>query len=111
MIEITNELLAAYAEGRVTSKERNAVRNYLSAHPEELESIMIMMDEDFDIELEQDKNIDLLSCSDNSTSPLISYSSAAFAPRNKSVAIHSPKIHFRKSFDACLNNLIEDIFD
>lgn len=110
MIEITNELLAAYAEGRVTPTERNVVRNYLSAHPEELESIMIMMDEDFDIELEQDKNIDFVSCHDNSPSPLISYSSAAFAPQEKSAVNYSPKIHFRKSFDTCLNDLIEDIF-
>jgi len=51
-MDITNELLAAYAEGNVSDSERIAVRQYLAEHPEELESVMIMMDEDFDIQLE-----------------------------------------------------------
>lgn len=51
-MDITNELLAAYAAGNVSDSERNAVRQYLAEHPEELESVMIMMDEDFDIQLE-----------------------------------------------------------
>ena len=51
-MDITNELLAAYAAGNVSDSERNAVRQYLADHPEELESVMIMMDEDFDIQLE-----------------------------------------------------------
>ena len=50
-MEITNELLAAYAEGNVSESERNAVRQYLTAHPDQLETVMIMMDEDFDIQL------------------------------------------------------------
>ena len=51
-MDITNELLAAYAAGNVSDSERTAVRQYLVEHPEELESVMIMMDEDFDIQLE-----------------------------------------------------------
>lgn len=51
-MNITNNLLAAYAVGNVSDSERNAVRQYLTEHPEELESVMIMMDEDFDIQLE-----------------------------------------------------------
>lgn len=51
-MDITNELLAAYAEGNVSDSERTAVRQYLAEHPEELESVMIIMDEDFDIQLE-----------------------------------------------------------
>ena len=43
-MEITNELLAAYAEGNVSESERNAVRQYLTAHPDQLETVMIMMD-------------------------------------------------------------------
>ena len=52
-MEITNQLLAAYAEGNVTEAERNAVRQYLTEHPEELESVMIMMDRDYDIQLRE----------------------------------------------------------
>lgn len=52
-MEITNQLLAAYAEGNVTEAERSAVRQYLTEHPEELESVMIMMDRDYDIQLRE----------------------------------------------------------
>lgn len=54
-MKISNELLAAYAEGKVTKEERNQVRKYLSENPAELESVMIMMDEDY--ELSVDDNI------------------------------------------------------
>ncbi len=53
-MEITSNLLAAYAEGNVSESERNAVRGYLMDHPDQLESIMIMMDKDFDIQIEKD---------------------------------------------------------
>ena len=48
-MEITNELLAAYAEGNVTPEERKAIREYLSEHPSQLESVMMIMDEDYEI--------------------------------------------------------------
>jgi len=51
-MEITNELLAAYAEGNVSESERKAVRQYLTDNPEELESVMMMMDKDYDIQLD-----------------------------------------------------------
>jgi hypothetical protein len=51
-MEISNELLAAYAKGNISESERKAVRQYLSDHPELLESVMIMMDEDYDVQLE-----------------------------------------------------------
>ena len=51
-MEITNELLAAYAEGNVSESERKAVRQYLTDNPEELETVMIMMDDDYDIQLD-----------------------------------------------------------
>jgi hypothetical protein len=51
-MEITSELLAAYAEGNVSESERKAVRQYLTDHPDQLETLMIMMDKDFDIQLE-----------------------------------------------------------
>lgn len=55
-MKISNELLAAYAEGKVTKEERNQVRQYLAENPQELESVMMMMDEDY--ELSVDDNID-----------------------------------------------------
>lgn len=51
-MEITNELLAAYALGNVSDIERNAVRQYLMEHPEDLETVMMLMDDDFDVQLD-----------------------------------------------------------
>lgn len=50
-MKITNELLAAYAEGNVTPEERKVVRRYLVDHPSELESVMFMMDSDNDFDV------------------------------------------------------------
>lgn len=55
-MDITNELLAAYATGNVSESERKAVRQYLANHPEQLETILIMMDDDFDIQLEDNND-------------------------------------------------------
>lgn len=57
-MEISNELLSAYAEGNVSEAERNAVRQYLTDHPEELENILIMMDKDYDIQIEEIRHSD-----------------------------------------------------
>lgn len=43
---ITNELLAAYAEGNVTSEEREAVRQYLVEHPEQMECLLYAIEDD-----------------------------------------------------------------
>lgn len=82
-MEITNELLAAYAEGNVSKQERKAVRQYLTDHPEELESVMMMMDDFYDLDLdneykESDNTIETSTKQSNSD---ICYNVAAFAPR------------------------------
>ena len=56
-MEISNELLAAYAEGNVTPEERETVRNYLVEHPSQLESMMMMMDNDYDLDLDTEDEI------------------------------------------------------
>lgn len=70
-MEITSELLAAYAEGNVSESERNAVRQYLTEHPDQLESVMIMMDEDFDIQLEDKKSSGITSSFDEELDALL----------------------------------------
>jgi len=70
-MEITSELLAAYAEGNVSESERNAVRQYLTEHPDQLESVMIMMDEDFDIQLEDKKSSGTTSSFDEELDALL----------------------------------------
>ena len=60
-MKISNELLAAYAEGNVSTEERNVVRQYLAEYPQELESVMMMMDEiveEKQVDEEIDKKID-----------------------------------------------------
>lgn len=49
---ISDELLAAYAEGNVSQDERIAVRQYLIDNPDELKSVIMMMDEDYDLALD-----------------------------------------------------------
>ena len=51
-MEISKDQLAAYAKGNVSEQERNIVRQYLTENPEELESVMILMDDDYDIQLD-----------------------------------------------------------
>lgn len=43
-MEITNELLAAYAEGNVSNDERMAVRDHLMHNPDSMQTVMLMMD-------------------------------------------------------------------
>ncbi len=52
-MKITNELLAAYAEGNVSQEERLAVRHYLTENPDEWDSMLMMMDEDHDLTLDE----------------------------------------------------------
>ncbi|MBE6253945.1 MAG: hypothetical protein E7105_00270 [Prevotella sp.] len=81
-MDITSELLAAYAEGNVSDSERKAVRQYLVDNPDELETIMMMMDEDYDLDIEDEAEVeDIASASDEGTFSDICYSAAAFAPR------------------------------
>ena len=54
-MEITNELLAAYAEGNVTPEERKQIRQYLTEHPSQLESVMLMMDSDDEVEMKSNR--------------------------------------------------------
>ena len=58
-MNITNELLAAYAEGNVSDEERLAVRQYLAENPQEWDSMLMMMDEDYDITLDDEDNASL----------------------------------------------------
>lgn len=52
-MKINSELLAAYAEGNVTETERDAVRKYLADNPLELETMLTMMDNDYELDLDE----------------------------------------------------------
>ena len=111
-MEITNELLAAYAEGNVSESERNAVRQYLTDNPDELETLMIMMDEDYELEIDNETeepkeiaapNEDLFSD--------ICYSAAAFAPRSGPIISHKdrPDHRERGTILEHLNDLLDEL--
>lgn len=79
-MEITNELLAAYAEGNVTPEERKAVREYLTEHPSQLESVMMMMDEDYGMEVKPHSKDISFKCLMRPRQRDLSFASAAFVP-------------------------------
>lgn len=113
-MNISSEMLAAYAEGKVFGAERDAIRKYLADNPSELQTVAIMMDEDYDLDVDDSARepFDYAGETDDSSDFSIALSAAAFAPQSKSmskpIVNKSPKQ--RMSFDSCLNDLLDDIF-
>lgn len=113
---ITDEMLAAYAEGKTSGSERDAIRQYLVDNPSELQSVMMMMDEDFDLDTNEDLLEDEWAFKSNCNSHFdIALSSAAFAPTELIKSKLSNNLgkkaitKQRKSFDLLLNNLLDEI--
>lgn len=82
-MNISNELLAAYAEGNVSEEERKIIRKYLIQNPGELESVMIMLDQDYDIDVQDDFASELDSHTmdeDKNAAPDLCCNAAAFVP-------------------------------
>ena len=123
-MKISNELLAAYAEGNVSIEERNQVRQYLSENPSELESVMMMMDEDYELDpyTEDDCNLQNLNIgsmahvNEDSFSD-IALSAAAFAPAcsiESNVMLKASNLETlghadKSSFRSQLGSLLEEI--
>lgn len=91
-MKISTELLAAYTEGNVNADERNAVRQFLAEHPEEIPSMMLMLDEDMDIIPDKEQIID---------------ASALFAPIEEPVRGLRPEL---KKHPSKLNDNLDDFF-
>ena len=123
-MKISNELLAAYAEGNVSIEERNQVRQYLSENPAELESVMMMMDEDYELDPYADEDyssqnfsIGSMAHVDEESFSDIALSAAAFAPAcsmenivmQKSSNIETPGHADKPSFSSQLGNLLDEI--
>ena len=111
---ITSEMLAAYAEGKVFGAERDAIRKYLAENPSELKSVAVMMDEDYELDVddEEKESLDYVGGTDDGSDLNIALSSAAFAPRSKGIGKARINIYQkqRKSFDTCINDLLDEIF-
>lgn len=110
-MEITNELLAAYAEGNVSESERNAVRQYLTDNPDELETLMIMMDEDYELEIENEtEGSEEIAAPNDDLFSDICYSAAAFAPRRKlKKKTDTSRSHQKQRIG--FNQLIDELLD
>lgn len=112
-MEITNELLAAYAEGNVTPEERKAVREYLTEHPSQLESVMMMMDEDYGMEVKpQEKGISFTSSRGPRLRDL-SFAGAAFVPSASHSSFDMMETSMcadSASFDDRLGDLLDEIY-
>lgn len=76
---ITEEIIAAYIEGKVSFDERKEVRRYLAKHPEMQDLVFALIDEDKSEQEEMEEKA-TLSYSEQSFSD-IAYSVAAFAPK------------------------------
>lgn len=77
---ITEEIIAAYVEGKVSDAERKEVRRYLAVHPEMQDLVLALMDNS------EEEDVKELKASIKPLQPKQSYSditfaSAAFAPR------------------------------
>lgn len=112
---ITSEILAAYAEGKVSGTERDAIRNYLADNPSELQSLVMMMDEDYDLDVDVIDNVGEQDAIVEKTIPVSSAvlccSAAAFAPGNISERkIMADRHNLQKdSFDKRLDDFIDDL--
>lgn len=79
-MKLNDELIARYVEGKTTLEERREVRRYLCLHPEEMENILLLIDDDNDDYLDEWSAEDDEYQNDVETSfSDISLSTAAFA--------------------------------
>lgn len=112
-MKISNELLAAYAAGNVTNDERSAVRQYLMEHPQELESVMMMIDDDYELELDDAEENEFFVGNQHGADSFhdIALSAAAFAPQMSSLNHNSVSrtTSDRSSFNQQLDKLLDDI--
>lgn len=112
-MNISNELLAAYAVGNVTNDERNAVRQYLAENPRDLETVMMMMDDDYELELDGTDENEFLVDSQHGLDSFhdIALSAAAFAPQMPCLNHNSVSrtTSDRNNFNQQLDELLDDI--
>ena len=112
-MKVSDELLAAYAEGHVSDAERDAVRKYLTENPDELETVMIMMDQDFDLSLDNASVRNLFDSQVGKDSYAdLCYSAAAFAPSAMPKSIKrpiKPNPGKTSSFKSRLDNLLDEL--
>ena len=109
---INDELIACYVEGTATIEERDAVRKYLSLHPEEYERVLCLMDNDIECKVEDNDIRPYGSEQDHDSSFYdVAYSAAAFAPQQKGIlGINKISLSDKKgNLLERLNNMLDDV--
>lgn len=103
---ITDEILAAYADGTLPEELLPAVRRYLSEHPEELSEVIHLMDVALTLPEDSEINYDSPTYEGSSTS-LLGNSAAAFVAPKKNM----PSVIKHKSVDIQqnLDNLLSEL--
>lgn len=79
-MQITDEIIAAYVEGRVTDAERKEVRRHLAAHPEMQDLVFAMMDDSYEEDIPEPKAV-IKPLHPQQSHSDIAFAAAAFAPR------------------------------
>ncbi len=110
-MEITDELIACYAEGITSGEERDFVRNYLSEHPEEFERLLCLMDnDDVDYLGEQIEMADNCISMNESSFSGMAYSAAAFAPEQHCFFAKSkPQLNSERDVCDRLNDMLKEL--
>ena len=75
---ITEEIIAAYVEGKLSGKEREEVLHYMVIHPEIQDVVLALLDES---DLEENPSENLSPVRTEQSFSDIAYAAAAFAPR------------------------------
>ncbi len=109
-MQINDEMMACYVEGKLNIEERNFVRKYLSKHPEKLETVMYMMDDLTECcSDETDETENIISMVESSFSD-IAYSAAAFVPQQKKVfTFDKKKVDIGDDFLGRLETMCDEI--
>lgn len=93
----------------MSDAERSSVHQYLTENPEELESVM-MMDEDYELELDEAEENDLESIDTSRIIPFhdIALCAAAFVPQSNS-HVKSSTNRIGCDFTANLDQLVDEL--
>lgn len=103
-MKITHEILALYAEGKASPQQQDAVRHYLMSHPEEMENILLMMDDD--LAISQDTSVDIPSISQR---PQLTMTAAAFNMPISAYQESINKCNPKKTISQCLDDLLDSL--
>lgn len=79
-MQLTNEIIAAYVEGKVTDAERKEVRRHLAAHPEMQDLVLALMDDSDEEDTPEPKAV-IKPLHPQQSHSDIAFAAAAFAPR------------------------------